>query len=150
GQHRAGRQNNGALDDVLELTHITGPLILRQQLHGVPGDPVDLSAELLAEARDKVGHEQRNVLVPFPQRRHGQRNHVQTEKKIGAKATLTDFFVEVAVGGGDDADVDPERLAAADRLELLLLKHAQELDLRLERQLADLIEKERPAVRQLE
>src|SRR5262249_51044311 len=31
GQHGAGRQNNGALADVLELAYVAGPLILRQQ-----------------------------------------------------------------------------------------------------------------------
>src|SRR5262245_21563498 len=149
-QHGAGREDNGALDDVLELAHVAGPLILRQQLHRVPRDAVDLPAELLAEAADEVRHEQWDVLGPFPQRRHGQRNHVQAEEKIGAEPPQTNFFVEVAVRGGDDADVHPERLAAADRFEFLLLKHAQELDLRLERQLADFIEKERSAVRQLE
>jgi hypothetical protein len=39
---------------------------------------------------------------------------------------------------------------AADALELLLLQHAQQLHLRVERQLAHLVEEERAAVRQLE
>ena len=46
--------------------------------------------------------------------------------------------------------VDADGLAAADPLELPLLQDAQQLDLRLERQLADLVEEQRPAVRQLE
>jgi hypothetical protein len=35
-------------------------------------------------------------------------------------------------------------------LELAFLQHAQQLDLGLERQLADLVQEQRPAVRQLE
>ena len=40
--------------------------------------------------------------------------------------------------------------AAADALELALLQHAQQLRLRLERQLADLVEEQRAAVGELE
>ena len=48
------------------------------------------------------------------------------------------------------AHVDADRLVAADALELLLLQRAQELRLRLERHVADLVEEERAAVGGLE
>ena len=51
--------------------------------------------------------------------------------------------VEVAVGRGDDAHVDVQRLVAADALERALLQEAQELHLRRRRDLADLVEEER-------
>ena len=60
------------------------------------------------------------------------------------------MLLEVAVGRRDDADVDLDRLAAADALELALLQHAQQLDLHLQRQVADLVEEQRAAVGQLE
>ena len=49
-----------------------------------------------------------------------------------------------------DADVDLDRLLAADALEPALLEHAQELGLQAERQLADLVEEQRAAVGHLE
>src|SRR5262249_48954931 len=48
------------------------------------------------------------------------------------------------------AHVDLDGLRAADALELVLLEHAQELHLHLGRELADLVEEDRPAVRELE
>ena len=54
-----------------------------------------------------------------------------------------DRLLEVAVGGGDDADVDLDRLGAAEALDHPLLEHAQELDLDLQRQVADLVEEQR-------
>src|SRR5438874_1419140 len=48
--------------------------------------------------------------------------------------------LEVPVRGSDDADVNAYGPAAADRLELLLLQDAQQLDLRVERHLDDLAE----------
>src|SRR5207248_285856 len=51
---------------------------------------------------------------------------------------------------GDHPHVDARRLLVAHALELALLEHAQELGLELDRDLADLVEEERPAVRELE
>ena len=50
--------------------------------------------------------------------------------------------IEILVGGRDDAHIDLDRSACADRVDLALLQRAQELDLGLERQFADFVEKE--------
>ena len=58
---------------------------------------------------------------------------------------------EVAVGRGDDADVDLDRASVPPtRSNSALLEHAQELGLQAERQLADLVEEQRAAVGHLE
>ena len=57
---------------------------------------------------------------------------------------------EVAIGRGDEPDVDADRLVAAEALEFLFLQHAQEFRLQLERNVADLVEEQRAAVGQLE
>src|SRR5205823_5083760 len=46
--------------------------------------------------------------------------------------------------------VHPDRLRAAEALELLLLQHAQQLGLQFSRDVADLVEEQRPLVGQLE
>ena len=51
---------------------------------------------------------------------------------------------------GDQPEVDLARLRRSQALELPFLKHAQQLGLQLERQVADFIEKERPPVCDLE
>src|SRR5207247_1055478 len=57
---------------------------------------------------------------------------------------------EIAVGGGDDADVDMDALLATDAHELALLDHAQQLRLERGGELADLIEEDRALIRELE
>ena len=52
--------------------------------------------------------------------------------------------------GGDDPDVDRDLLGAADAEEAALLEHAQQVDLHLGRDVADLVEEERAAVGELE
>src|SRR5581483_12074324 len=69
---------------------------------------------------------------------------------ILAEASGGDLGLEVAVRRRDDPDVDGDRLRPADPLELPILEHAEQLRLRLEGQLADLVEEERAAVGQLE
>src|SRR5258705_13885359 len=61
-----------------------------------------------------------------------------------------DGVFEVPVRGSNDADVNAYGPAATDRLELLLLQDAQQLDLRVERHLADLVKQNGAAVRHLE
>ena len=88
--------------------------------------------------------------VAFAQRRHVDRKDVQAVEQIGAKLSVADRLIEVAIRGGDHADAHAHRPAAADRFELLLLKDAQQLDLRVERQLTDFVEEDRAAVGDLE
>ena len=70
--------------------------------------------------------------------------------EILAEAAGGDLVGEAPVGGGDDADVDRLGDAAADPLDLAGLERAQQLDLGVERQLADLVEEEGRAVGILE
>jgi hypothetical protein len=68
----------------------------------------------------------------------------------GTKQPGLDRLLEIPVGGRDQAHVDVERFDAADTFEARFLQHAQELHLHVDGQLADLIEKQRAAVRELE
>src|SRR5207249_7643936 len=75
---------------------------------------------------------------------------VEAVVEVGAELPFLDRGREVAVRGGDDADVDRDRLHAADAQELAMLEYAQQLRLRRRAHLADLVEEERPLVRELE
>src|SRR5690606_32920010 len=71
--------------------------------------------------------------------------------EIVAEAAVLDGAGEVDVGGGDQADIDgPVATAGAQALDLALLEHAQELDLHVARDLADLVEEQGAAVSGLE
>ena len=87
---------------------------------------------------------------PLAERRELDREDVEPVVEVLAERLLADGLEQVAVGGGDDADVDLDRRRAADPLELALLEDAEQLGLGLRGQLADLVEEERAAVGQLE
>src|SRR5262249_2185887 len=98
----------------------------------------------------KVTHEQRNIARASAQRRHANRKDVQAIIQIGAKLPVLDHLDEVGIRPGDQAHIDLQRLGAPQALELLLLENAQELGLQFERDVADLIQKQRAVVGELE
>ena len=70
--------------------------------------------------------------------------------KILAEPSLGHHRGQIAVRGGDDPHVDVDRLLAADAFHPAVLQDAQHADLGRQRQLADLVEKQRAAVGPLE
>src|SRR5207247_2344596 len=83
------------------------------------------------EARDEVLDERREVVAPLPERRERDREHAQPIVEVAAELARFDHAPEVAVRGGDDADVEPPHAGGAERPYLAVLHDAQEL--RLER-----------------
>src|SRR6185437_13494750 len=61
-----------------------------------------------------------------------------------------DRGLQVPVRRGNDTHVHLQRLRAADPLKSFFLERSQNLGLQRERQIADLVEKQRPAMRELE
>src|ERR1035437_4744387 len=75
---------------------------------------------------------------------------VETVEEVLAEPPLAYLGLQVPVRGGDDTDVDRDLLAPSDPVEAPLLKNAHQVDLELRRDVADLVEEERPAVGHLE
>ena len=113
------------LDGVGQLAHVAGKRVRRERL---PRTERELGALLARarEAREEVGHEQRQVAGAFAQRREEHADDVETVIEVLAQAPLGDRFLRVAVRRRDDAHVDVARLARADRPELARLERAEE------------------------
>src|SRR4051794_41280663 len=58
----AGREDDGTLQDVLQLADVPGPSIGDEAPHGLRAHPVDPLADASGELVDKEPHEQRDVL----------------------------------------------------------------------------------------
>ena len=71
-------------------------------------------------------------------------------EQILAKAAVAHAGVEILIRRGDDAHVHAYRLLPADAIELALREHAQQPRLQRRRDVADLVEEQRAAVRLLE
>src|ERR1041385_652826 len=129
-QGRVGRHDDGALDRVAELADIADPRVSAQQLEGAIGDRVDVLAVALAELTDEMRGEQEEVVPPLRQRREPDGHDGETVVEIFAEPSLLDRVFEIAIGRGDEPDVDRDGLAPAHALDLALLRseeHTSEL-----------------------
>jgi hypothetical protein len=97
-----------------------------------------------------VPHEQRNVFHAFPEGRQANRENVEPVEQILAKCALDDPSFKIPVCRRDDPDVHGNPHRAPKPLDSTLFQHAEQLDLDVGRQVADLVEEDRRAIRQLE
>src|SRR5690242_7238034 len=102
----------------------------------------ELSPEMIGQWND--------VFAPLAKSRQMNRDDLEAEIKVIAKSALGDEVLQIAIAGRNQADIHPNRLIVADARNLMILEHAQQLDLRAHRHVADLVEEERSAVGILE
>ena len=121
-----------------------------QHRQGVLVDPRHAPPGPLRGGVEERVRQLRQVLGPVPQRGELQRQHVQPVEQVLAELPRGDHRLQVAVRGGDHADVHGDRFVAADPLERPLLEDPQQLHLRLRGDVADLVQEQRPAVRLFE
>src|SRR5262245_3164060 len=93
--------------------------------------------------------QQRNVRGPLAQRRQLDRKDAQPVVKVLAESSSFDLAEQIAIGRGDHAHIDRAGSVLADTFERSLLDHSQQLALKVEGNLADLVEKQRAAVGEL-
>ena len=84
--------------------------------------------------------EEDDVAAAFAKRRDGDGHGGDAEVEIFAKLFFAHGGLEIAVGGGDQADIDFDGGGAADALESAFFEDAQEFGLDRGRQVADFVE----------
>ena len=96
-------------------------------------------------------HQRLNVLGPLAQRRHVEVDDAQPVQQVFAELAGGDEVGQVPVGRGDHADVHARvGVIRADGLNLAVLEKPQQQRLHAQAHLADFVEKERAAMRELE
>jgi len=110
----------------------------------------DLFAHAPGTDLDEMRDERGDVFAPRPQRRQQNRKDVQAVVQVDAEFSAPDHLCEIAVRGGDQAHIDVMGAPAAQALEFLFLQDAKQFGLQCRRNVADLIQKQRALVGQLE
>ena len=123
---------------------------MRERVHNVGRNVLDIFVKAAAEDLDEVTHQKRNIFRAFAKRGDLNGENVEAVIKVAAESALADEFGKILVRGGDDADIHALRAVAAEALEFLFLQNAQQFGLEVERKVADFIKKERAAVGQFE
>ncbi len=104
----------------------------------------------LGELADEMFDQQRNVLAPLDQPRQADRHDLQPVVQIAAKRAAAICCSRLRLVAETNADVDLDRVVRADARDLVVFQHAQQLDLRGHRHVADFVQKQRAAVGVLE
>jgi hypothetical protein len=95
-------------------------------------------------AQKELGQGQ-NFLAAPAQRRHLQQAHLQAIVEVFTPGALRNLLLQVLVCGADDAGVGVQFAYTAHTVERALLNEPQQLGLVLQRELADLVQKQRTA-----
>src|SRR5262245_56258176 len=129
-QHRiiAG-QDDGAFDNVLKFADISRPDVRSQLTKGFLRKASHVNAMFAPEAAHKILCEEGYVFRALAERGHRYRHDVQAKKEVLPKFSFLNALFEVAICGGDDANIDFDRAIAADAFEFALLQDTQELGL---------------------
>src|SRR5690606_2228942 len=137
-------------NQVAQLTNIARPGIVDEDLQGLGLDAAEGSVVLLTELANELVDQQRNVLATLAERRQLDEEHVEPVIQVSTELPQLHLVAKALVRRRDDPDVHPDRVFPTHAPELALLQHTQQLRLRGERHLPDLVEKDRAGVRQLE
>ena len=113
-QQRAFREHARALDDVLQLADVAVPARARSSTRSARRRQ---ALNRLAHPRRALAHERgrqiRNVLAAIAQRRQDHLDDVEAVEQIAAEPAGGDLRAQIAIGGGDDGDVDAFAAAAS-------------------------------------
>ena len=104
----------GATDDVLQFAYVARPVIFFQRLDGGGGNGFGLPVLFLRDLLEKIIYQERNVLAAIAQRRDVDADDVEAVEQIFVELPRGDGLLQWFIGGRDDADIDLERLVAAD------------------------------------
>src|ERR1017187_296883 len=143
-------EEHGALDEALELAHVSRPRVPDEKIHRLGRDAVHRGAVGRVRLLEEAAHEGLDVGGALAERRQVDGNDVEAVEEVLAELAGLHHALEVAVRGRHDAHVNGHRLRAAHTLDLLLLQGTQDLPLKGQREVADLVEEERRAARRLE
>src|SRR3989442_889784 len=95
-------EHDGALDGVLELTHVAGPGIADQHLLRLVGDARHRGVLARGVLAEKVHGQHLDVVHALAQRRHAEQDDVQPVVQVLAQHAFLERLLQVAVGGRDD------------------------------------------------
>src|SRR5450830_1067791 len=139
--------NARAFHHVAQLADIARPTVVEQRLASFIAEAPRRSGVFLDEASEEAVGQGQDVFAAFAQRRQVQGDDVEAVQQVFAEAAVAHHVFEIQVGGRKDAYIGAPGDRVAYALVFLVLDKTQQLGLQGEGKIADLVEKQRAAVR---
>src|SRR6202041_999251 len=138
--------NQRTFDYVLQCANIAWRKVRLKQIQAPFVQCLKSLSCLPCVAIDKILDEHGDVVPSFPQRRDLNRKNVEPVKQVAPERARGDGSVQIAVSGGNQANIGPDGSCATDTFKFVFLQNTQEGDLSLGRKLADFIEENRASL----
>src|SRR5262249_19486577 len=139
-------QDDGALDHVAQFADVSRPVVGRELLEALVREHDLRAVEPARREVQEMRRQQPDVLQATAQRRQLDWKDRQSVVQVTAEPAGLALLLEIVIRCGDDAHVQLSYVVFPDALDLLVLQHAQQLALKLEGDLTDLVEEDRPPV----
>src|ERR1700722_5384110 len=115
---------------------------MRESREVVGMNHLDVLVHALRVLPDEVPDQKGDVLQPLAEWRNLNGEYAEPIVEIAAKSAAFDHFAQIAVGSGHQTEIYSNRSGAAESLDFLLLKDAQQLGLQFRGDVAHLVQKE--------
>jgi hypothetical protein len=125
----ASRQNHATLDEVFEFANVAWPIGVHQGIHGLLRDRSNPLLHFAGVVQHEIMYQERNVPSPFAQRRNFDREHIQFVKKVLTELVIADHARQIAVRGGNHANVHADGVRASQSFKFMFLQSSQQLGL---------------------
>ena len=138
------------LGEAHELADVPGPAVALEEGDGVVGQGDFAHPVFFRKIRSELSEQQVDIVFPFAQGRDADAGGGEPVVEILAELPAPDGVVQVDVRRGDDADIRPLDLVAADLAVFPVLEDTEKECLRKEGEFGDFVEEEGSAVRLFE
>ena len=136
-------------DEVLQLADIPRPRVFQEEREGVRGE-LHGALVLATKFVQEVSCEERDRFPPLAKGRDADLDHIEAVVEILSELAVAEGNFEVPVGRSDDPGIRPDDLAPSHAGEFRILEHMEEFGLKAGRQLANLVQEERPFLGEFE
>ena len=133
-------------NDIFQFTNVAGPGMLQEDGLRAAGQTGNIFSIGVVVFFEEELHEKRNVFEAFGERRDADLNGAEAIEEIFAEASGENLGAKIAIGGGNQADIDLFDFRRADALDFAVLNHAEQFGLHSQRSFADFVEEHCAAV----
>src|SRR5262249_49347831 len=112
-------------------------------------DRVEIFACLDAVALHEIFDQELEILLSFSERRHLNRKHIESIKKVLAKGSIGYRRLQVTIRCCDNANINMDRLSSPDAFQFPFLQHPQQRDLCIGQKFTHFVEKNRSPICEL-
>src|SRR6266446_2534742 len=114
-------QGHGAFNGVFQFAHISGPVISNQTPHGFFGNSSNGGLRI-GKFLEKSGDQNGDIAFAVAQRGQLKLDNIEPEIEVLAKGSGSNRGLKIAIGGGDNSNVDAPPLGGAHGFDLAFLE----------------------------